>query len=220
MYETTTLAILTSLIVMSTKYNCQDIRSEIVKHLAKHFPDNLPDFEKGNTTDLFSEPPEDHDFRLLAVAGKLNAPVLLPMLCYFCAINPLHFIFAQSKVLSEGDTQRIIQGRERLMKYSYNAGTEALVPEKKCSSEACFEKRVALFAQHINATNFDPPASPLQMPPQGILAADGGKHAEICKSCVKCYNEALKKVRKRMWFNLPKIFYYKGWDELRRTSAL
>ncbi len=217
MYETTTLEILTSLIVMSVKYNCQDIRSEIVKHLMKFYPDNLADFDREKTEALFRDPPADHDFQLLSVARKLDAPIILPLMFYFCAVHPLQFIFKNSNYLSKKDMRRVIHGRERLMKFSYEAGTVALLPDKKCASVACFEKRAELLTKYIDHATFDPPTPPLKVPFEGILAVDGGSHPAVCESCVECYINTLKEVREDFWKDLPTVFVFKGWDELRQN---
>lgn len=214
MYETTTLGILMSLIEMSAKYDCQDIRSEVLKHLMKEYPDNIADFDKEKTTELFSDPPEDYNFQLLSVAHKLDEPLVLPLMYYRCAIRPLDFIFKASGNLPKVTAERIISGREKLMKFSYEAGTAALLPQTKCRSFECVEKRAALLVQHFGNTTFDPPTFALEMTDQGIFAIDGGKHAEICKPCIRNYKEALKGVREDLWGQLPVIFLKRRWDKL------
>jgi len=143
---------------------------------------------------------------------------------YFCAVCPLNLILESSSILSRKDADRVIRGRERIMKLSFEAGTAALLPRKKCGYDriaACFEKRAELLAKYIDASTFDPPPFPLQVSPQGIfVAGGGGKHADICKSCVACYHEALKNVREKLWLNLPRIFDLKEWGELQEMSAL
>ncbi|KLO07736.1 hypothetical protein SCHPADRAFT_794142, partial [Schizopora paradoxa] len=44
-YETVDFDVFSSIVIMSSKYNFRDIRSELVKHLKRVFPDNLADFD-------------------------------------------------------------------------------------------------------------------------------------------------------------------------------
>ncbi len=128
MFETTTLAILSSLIIMSAKYDCQNIRSEIVQHLMLHYPDKLEDFDKEKMKPLFSEPSAENDFGLLSIAHMLHAPVLLSLMYYFCAIHPLELIFRSSVALTQSQKETIILSREKMSKFSYEAGIAALLP--------------------------------------------------------------------------------------------
>ncbi len=48
------MSILSSLVVMSVKYDFHDVRSEIVKHLMHHFPSKLADFEREKENNLQS----------------------------------------------------------------------------------------------------------------------------------------------------------------------
>ncbi len=220
MFETTTLAILTSLVVMSTKYDCQVIRSEIVQHLMQHYPNKLEDFEEEEEKPktLFSEISAVQNFRFLSVALKLHTPVLLPLMFYACAIHPLKVIFASYNVLRQFDRETIILGRECMTKFAYEAGMMALHPVLKCKSLLCFERRSQVIAKHVNFGSFAPPIFPLQMSPEGIFAVDGGNRAEICRPCLHCYVVRLKDVQINFWSCLPTMFNLDDWDDLRRAS--
>ncbi|KLO06255.1 hypothetical protein SCHPADRAFT_1002445 [Schizopora paradoxa] len=216
MYETTTLQILISLIVMSAKYECEDIRAEIVKHLKEHYPSKLEDFQKAKTRELFHEPPENHHFQLLSVANKLYTPSLLPSLYYHCSLHDIHDIFSWSHLITQNDLQRIISGRERMTKFAYEVGTDALLPNTKCSNHACYVKRAELVIKNNNYASFDRPMLPLEMSASGVLSLPDSKakHAEICESCLRNYRSSLKKLRERFWKNLPAIFFMDKWDAM------
>ncbi len=212
MYETTTMPILTSLVVMSVKYDFHDIRSEIVKHLMHHFPSKLADFEREKENDLFSEPITNQHFLLLSHARSLNAPILLPLIFYCCAIRPLPAIFELSSLLTKFDYEAIIYGRETMSKFSYEYGMLMLqaLPTERCYSTKCHEKRLALLHEHVEETTFGPPLFPLQLSPEGIYAAGGGQYREICRSCVDVYVNVLKSVRQAFWNILPNTVSF-GW---------
>ncbi len=90
---TVTLPVLESLVNMSTKYDVRTIRSEeIVEHLKPYYPDTLEAFDA--LDEPFKDFSGDTDFRLLALARKCEALILLPVLFFFCAIKPLEKIFA------------------------------------------------------------------------------------------------------------------------------
>ncbi|KLO06825.1 hypothetical protein SCHPADRAFT_1002109 [Schizopora paradoxa] len=216
MYETTTLQILISLIVMSAKYECEDIRAEIVKHLKEHYPSKLDDFQKAKTRELFNDPPVDYHFRLLSVAHMLYTPSLLPSLYYHCSLHDLKNILSWLHLISRNDLDKIIRGRERMAKYAYEAVTDALLPENECGNRACFRKRAELVIMNNNYDSYDRPPLPLEMPPSGILHLPDSKakHAEICEPCVQNYRLSLNWLRKTFWRDLPCIFFMDEWDKM------
>lgn len=172
--------------------------------------------KRQKTKELFLDPPEDYHFRLLSVVDKLHAPILLPSLLYQCSIQSLNEILRWSKFLTEENFNTIIRGREQMTKYAYEVGTAALLPKSKCAFGACLKKRMELIIQNNDSSTFDRPKLPLQMPPLGIfsLSEGEGKHAEICKSCVRQYGDALKNLRNDFWRNLPTVFNLDKWADV------
>ncbi len=112
LYETTTFAIFSSLITMSTKYDFCDIRLELVKHLAQYFPDSLAEYDNSAVKLLFSDPPDNWHFQLLPLVHALNFPVLLPLLIYFCAVL-CHSTGSSSHSCSYPEPPRIAPCRSR-----------------------------------------------------------------------------------------------------------
>lgn len=205
---------------MSAKYDCQDIRSEIVQHLKVYYPDKLEDFDKEKEKPLFSSQLAAHDFRLLSVTRNLNAPVVLPLMFYFCAIRPLDVIFKAYETLTPSEMELIILGREKLTKSSYEAGVASFLPMKHCASSACYEKRVSLIDAHVDYGTYSPPIFPLQTTRQDIVAADQEKFVQICGSCLEHYQVSVFGVRDEFWESLPEIFKMGSWDKLRRATVV
>ncbi len=130
---------------MSTKYDVRTIRSEeIVEHLKPYYPDTLEAFDA--LDEPFKDFSGDTDFRLLALARKCEALILLPVLFFFCAIKPLEKIFAASGIVTPEDLRTIIIGRERLFKDANHAeqsmNLEWLGPrDGGCYDEDCLSDR-------------------------------------------------------------------------------
>ncbi len=203
---------------MSTKYDAPEIRSELIDHLAQLYPDTLSAYERRRLKDLFSEDdfPVDQDFWLLSLAKRCDARILLPALFYSCAIQPLDDILNSSAIIEQEDFNTIISGRERMMKGSYEVATLALLQGKKCRSNECAVLRSSLVVGHIDFKTYTPPPFPLQVSHDGALPVDAAVRANLCKTCVTNYRDALKSNRKRFWKDLPGIFNLGNWDEVRQ----
>lgn len=221
MYETTSLSILTSLIVMSAKYDFDDIRSEIVKHLKRYFTDNIADFDKEKETNLFLNPPSYYPIELLSVARSLDTPIILPSLFYLCAIQPLPTILTSSNILTWDDYEILINGREQMLKFMYEVGTATILNQtKKCTFAACLQKKVRLLVEHTQNSVHEPPSFPLNTLPRGMFGVLEGEHEDLCLSCANRYKAAHQNVRKEFWKFMPLIFKCGQWDVLRQLSDL
>ncbi len=93
--STVTLPILAALVNMSTKYDARTVVKEIVERLKPFYPDTLENFDalkgpksKMAAVTLFTESTRHDDFRLLALARKCEAPILLPTLFFSLRKTP------------------------------------------------------------------------------------------------------------------------------------
>ncbi len=221
--DTITLPILTSLVNMGIKYDVRTIRNEeIVEHLTPFYPDTLEEFDAlEESNSLFSDSSSDKDFRLLALARKCEAHILLPLLFFFCATKPLQEIFAASSIVTQEDLRAIIVGRESLMKDANQAeqstNLEVLgLRGGECFDETCFSHRRDWVEITLTIGLDRSPPFPLLLPPGDSLDRTDD-NSYMCKSCQKLNHKQAREIRQRAWDKLPNTFGLGSWDELRKA---
>ncbi len=179
-----------SLLCLSSNYYIPCIRREVINHLEVLFPSSLAEWDR-DAEDFFHDDdlvPEDADFQLLGAAHQCDAKILLPMLYYICAEHSLDLIFKYSNKLESEIIRRIVIGRERLSKYSYEFGADALFPQETCQLDACSKVRANLLIEWMAFDQYAPPSFPMTAFQEGISGiGDEELRSHICEACLKKY---------------------------------
>lgn len=137
------------------------------------------------------------------------------MLCYECAIESLELILEYSSLLETEDFKRIVVGRERLSKYSYEFAEIALSPQERCHSEECSKTRVKMLIKWMKFDSYDPPRFALDACLDGLGGiGDTEDRERLCLVCLHDSQDALKDFQNTVWTNLPGIFQLGEWDTL------
>ncbi|KLO07721.1 hypothetical protein SCHPADRAFT_1001428 [Schizopora paradoxa] len=215
-HEPTKFSVITSLLFMSTKYDIPSIRAQVIKHLQRYYPVHASERFKASDVNLFDEDaPDDYDFRLLAVAQQCNVRRLLPMLYYECASSSLPSIFKSSDNLDKETLQKILIGREKLLKLSYDFGILVLFPGEDCATAACFRMRRQMISTwtKIYTPNNNDRQLPIDAISQGLLVMTD-RDVAVCYECFQKSARARADFKYQFWEKLPSIFGLGSWYEV------
>ncbi|KLO16677.1 hypothetical protein SCHPADRAFT_994957 [Schizopora paradoxa] len=118
--DATPLHTVVALLLLSTKYDFMDIRSDVISQISRHYPMEFSDFTSTNKEDspLFGKVRWECHIPLLVAAFRANADVLLPTLYFVCSGIPLERIFDSSSALPPDCLRILMLGREKLRKYT------------------------------------------------------------------------------------------------------
>ncbi|KLO06258.1 hypothetical protein SCHPADRAFT_838281 [Schizopora paradoxa] len=217
-HEPAKFSVITSLLFMSTKYDIPSIRTQVIKHLEKYYPVRLSETFQTSDRGLFDkDAPVDYDFQLLAVAQQCNVRRLLPMMYYKCASRCVQRIFMSSDNFDKDTLQRILTGREILLKLSYDFGIVVCFPDEGCASEACWKARRTMIRVWTNvpAPNNNARFLPIDAIFDGLrVMLNQKKYPYICDSCFKKSAEARENFKDVFWADLPHIFGLGYWHEV------
>ncbi|KLO16701.1 hypothetical protein SCHPADRAFT_937727 [Schizopora paradoxa] len=131
--DETTLESVIALLLLSTKYDFKDIRTNVILQISRQYPTALKDFDlvDDDKTLLFGELREDCRFALLGAAYRANAHVLLPTLYFACSKTSIQHIIEEStrRGVPAECLYALLEGRERLLLnfYKQAASTERIV---------------------------------------------------------------------------------------------
>lgn len=217
----TTLPVILALLYLSTKYDIPSIWGEVKRHLELYYPSDPSKWSRNPDTPLYSDGyilPKDAGFQLLAAVRHCGPFSIMPMLCYECAVKPFYFIFRCYDILdpNENDFERVVVGRERLLKYSYEFGEKALFPQEKCQFRNCSETRTEMLVKWMDLDEDGPPRLVLDACLDGLKGiGDIEDHEDLCLACLQKSKEVLQEFQKMLWTNLPDLFGLIEWEELR-----
>jgi len=78
--DETPFEVVTALLLLSTKYDFTSIRRDVIKHISRHYPTTLEEYEAldGSDSRFFGRARHKCHFELLSVAFKAQADILLP----------------------------------------------------------------------------------------------------------------------------------------------
>lgn len=112
--ENTPLEVIVALLLLSTKYDFNTVRKDVILHISRQYPMNLQEYEAldKEETPLFGKTRADCHFPLLVAAVTADADVLLPCLFFACSDYPTGPIFRQTQSLPREALQILIEGKE------------------------------------------------------------------------------------------------------------
>lgn len=117
--DSTPLEVITALLLLSTKYDFAAIRQDVVKHLSRHYPTSLSEFDAvdndPDATTLFGRPRKECHFPLLRAALKADDLLLLPSLYYACSAFSLAHVFDhEAHALDHNTLKTLLVGARKL----------------------------------------------------------------------------------------------------------
>ncbi|KLO05411.1 hypothetical protein SCHPADRAFT_911060 [Schizopora paradoxa] len=106
------LSDVTSLLSISSKYDFQDVRSDVVQYLESLFPKSLEKYKASKIHEQALEP--NQLFGLLVVALRCEVLLIVPALCYICAKIPLPRTVSLLRELPTNQMEQFLLGRDWL----------------------------------------------------------------------------------------------------------
>ncbi|KLO07208.1 hypothetical protein SCHPADRAFT_658044 [Schizopora paradoxa] len=207
-----------SLLSISSKYDCQDIRTDVMQRLEHLFPSKLEIFQ--GVRILRESLPPSQVFELLVVAHRCEALSILPVLYFLCARLPLETIIGVMDLLPKDCMSRLLLGREWLLNSSHAIRQRSLQSSrvggqnsKICRSSKCLEKFRAQLSEQPFAFIFD-------IPDNGVMEGLDVKTSEICEDCADRHIGLMGGLKQLGWDDLPMKFLGKSWEELGKTNDI
>ncbi|KLO07211.1 hypothetical protein SCHPADRAFT_945460 [Schizopora paradoxa] len=216
--RTMALSKATALLSISSKYDFNEIRRDVIAHLASLFPST---FEKYKASDYHTQTPcAESLFNLIVVAHRCEVQIILPVLYYLCATFPLVTTVHMLPTLPTDFMKNFLLGRDwlcgvsqRIVQYSSPA-VRIMDRFRVCRVARCVDKfRDALsellkeYTWHILFV-FD-------FPENGILNGVDPELHGICGGCATHYRNMLDSIKEDAWNQLPFKFLGKKWEELK-----
>lgn len=212
-----TSVIVSALLKLSTKYSIDCVRNEAIKHLALRFPSTRADYQHYFHNEDDNRPfcfRKGAPYEWLRLARLVNAEVLLPVLYFEVAIEPLQSILAQSSRggLFGNDLDTILLGREALQ-LRHKEKLVTLVNGK--APGACRSRCI----QGTRSTVWlDSSQCNLKFSASGIHEYDAFLASfinDICSTCYHALLDAYMAELDKTWDNLPSYFGLPPWETLR-----
>ncbi|KLO07219.1 hypothetical protein SCHPADRAFT_945468 [Schizopora paradoxa] len=201
----------TSLLSMSSKYDCQAIRADVMQRLEFLFPNKLEKYEEAKL--FWGQFSPGQVFELLLVAHRCEALLILPILYYLCARFPPETIIDHIDALPKDYTKALLVGRDELREMSNRITQRSLLSsqiegefERGCGRIACTERFRGLVSERDLVLVFD-------IPDCDILK---GIH-RICNDCALRHKVFVRDIKELNWDELPVRFLERSWEDLGRT---
>lgn len=218
------MSIISSLLVMSTKYDVPIIRRDTIQHLSLYFPNNLETFDDlrdhGSTRPqgLFGNEGDCDYFKLLSAARRGSAEILLPALMYLCSTEDTKVLFEHQNVISSEDFHAILKARRLLEINANTIGLAFMLHSDYCRGVGCQITKSELFQVYYERPNaYGKPYSALDRP-INVLEGWNGERGQVCYFCVEYCREKLQEARRSCWEYLPEIFGLGSWERLKNGS--
>ncbi|KLO07216.1 hypothetical protein SCHPADRAFT_1001830 [Schizopora paradoxa] len=212
------IAALSSLLSISTKYDFDGIRADVLRTLKSFFPNEFKNLgiSKRLWSNLFSK----GLFELLVVAHRCEAQSILPTVYYLCATFPINSILERLHILPEECMKNILRGRDVLCCMSQGLSVRTMQAmrgdglfSKTCRTvpSHCLEKLRAKIDGKYALDRF---IFILDQPERGVLEGLSVEQSGVCNLCASAYAKGLNDLKKQVWDNLPVFFMRKKWEEL------
>lgn len=210
------LPALSSLLSISTKYDFDGIRADVLESLGSIFPNEL---EKVGEANALWDPLLTNELcELLVTAHRCEAQSILPVLYYLCATSPIEELLEELHILPEKIMKSILRGRDKLCTLSqyllvqtFNALREDGPYSETCGNAQCLEKLRAIMDERYPASYF---VFVLDKENSGVLEDLSKEESGVCKNCASMYITASTDLKGRFWNKLPVFFMEKTWEEL------
>ncbi|TDL16710.1 hypothetical protein BD410DRAFT_755231 [Rickenella mellea] len=216
-YMPTTFEIISALLRMSTKYQMDGLRSEIIAHLGVIYPVTIEKYvETGKPdTQLSLFPPfEGQHFAVSNLARETGALVLLPAALWKASCEPEHNI-SRGSVSGDGKKHQLdpLDVRKclaiKLEYYSIYVKTSFTIPFRtpslcvRSGREKCSKVALVLLGAHFAQTG----------PCDILLHWDSFDcwSNEVCAACMEVAASLFLQTRKYLWSCLPGRLDLPGW---------
>ncbi|KAF9652549.1 hypothetical protein BDM02DRAFT_2771353 [Thelephora ganbajun] len=207
-HKTPDFTTFSSLLRMTTKYELQEIRSQILLDLAPAYPTQLSGYEKSSCRgETVFETPIPHPNLVLNLFVKCNVAFALPFAYYRVCIagDPASLKTNVKEVaLSPETLKTALRGQARLKADEVQLARKVVFQD--CSAWKCSgilsSKRVQVFNWILSKTVIR----------GGILEKGDFSGSGHCPQCTQAFAQELSKAKKDTWRDLPSYFSLPSWN--------
>ncbi|KLO16681.1 hypothetical protein SCHPADRAFT_994961 [Schizopora paradoxa] len=213
--ESTPLDTVVALLLLSSKYDFKDIRTNTILQISRQFPIHLYDYDAvddGNKP-IFGVFRRNCPFDLLNAALKADADVLLPTLYFACANYAMGLLLEESHAVSmrQDCVENLLRGREELDKavtlfvMSIPERVRAGIQSNECTlTTSCLEQY-----RYVDLTDLIEVGVDL-----GDMRGDYVVDTYLPLACPKCrlyVENEIQKRREEIWSKVPSFFECLEW---------
>lgn len=213
------------MLCLATKYLCQSLRLEIIKHLHLIYPPRLEVTPRLDFAPRLVPPQNEHNHSLLAIrmARENSVPEILPVAFYYAA-NILPHIYVDMKPsLSSEDQGRLIVGHQALSALAFKVAWQHILnwdlAQGGCEDGHCQTTRWN--AIQYSMLNRGPQAAELflnlmpheEFADQVANAEEEPDRHELCRNCYEEWELAEMVAYDRAWAEVPACFGLDAWPE-------
>ncbi len=203
------LSSVSSLLIISTKYDFREIQSDTVACLKYFFPVSYDtyqlsiSFEKATCPQLFT---------LLSYASRSDHKDFLPALYLSCAFVSSDDFVAHLHLLPVECAKKLLSGRELILKNSYRRIMQA--PEafnrERCSQSPqslCPTRFRLLNKKLLDRNPHNPTTAPF------LIAHIDLQQSNLCEKCADRYTSWVSSCSRKLWNRLPSVFGLGDWEK-------
>ncbi|KLO06116.1 hypothetical protein SCHPADRAFT_1002517 [Schizopora paradoxa] len=210
----TPLDVVVAILVLSVKYDFEDLMRDVVRQISGQFPMSLQsmDLVVGKDENIFGVDQLVCGLRLLEAAFQSGVEALLPILFFFCSNALIEDIFQLSDTMSPGCLHTLIKGRDRLIfkvnelvsdlpeLLKFDMEESECLRQRRCPSEARYKC-----------------LSGLSKPFFFCVEGEDVVKDHLIHACANCRSSVVKSIEERreeIWAKIPSYFGYPGWEEM------
>ncbi|KLO07744.1 hypothetical protein SCHPADRAFT_932249 [Schizopora paradoxa] len=217
--DDTPLEVVVALLLLSTKYDFNGVRKNVIRHLSRHYPMTLREYEAADRDEdvpLFGKSREDCDFSLLAAAVTAEADVLLPCLFFVCSNYSIDTTLDRMQSVPREALHILIRGRESLTtcinKFIVSLPSQLYEREPtidcpRVSSRSCFANA------SCSESNLEDYIQTQFKTFTGAIIM-GDCFGFICRECRYIAESMVDEKRKEIWDAIPTRYKFPEWGVL------
>lgn len=222
----TTYAEIAGLLRLSTKYDIEPLRKEVISYLKPFFPTDLRSWMSFSTVPFEEATPfsNEDDLGFLSLFSETNVQIYMPAALMWCCFADIRSIISPMSPSSPtdipfvyADRQMLLVGREELLTYCRKAahdGICAVIQLQQSQSRTCDCRQY--LTNCIISSDWQKHTTDAAC----LFIADSDPRwvSHLCALCSLDAHVHFQFVREELWQKVPSFFGLAPWEELLRQS--
>jgi len=219
--DDTPLEVITALLLLSTKYDFKDIRSDVIKHILRHYPTTFHEYEAVGddlSKHMFGKTRPRCHTPLLKAALVANVEILQPPLYYaVCSTFILDYFFGDfDGPLDPRCLKLLVCGKESMSKAMHSIISVYLQESERCIHLHHGDGNVGSFK--LTGLRIFLDSSKLSLISWKRLEEQWPHR--VCAECKGNLETKIEEMRAQIWDILPSFFRLPDWNTLRANCEV